>query len=99
MYPLEPMVNSEFLLKGILSEVFLEQVRIVENRIKMPKINVLSLSNIILPLPPLPEQHRIVARVNELMTLCDALKDRLNKAGTIQVQLADALVEKALNSA
>lgn len=99
MYPLESMVNSEFLLKGILSEVFLEQVRIVENRIKMPKINVLSLSNITLPLPPLPEQHRIVDKVDELMTLCDALKDRLSKAGTIQVQLADAIAEKALNSA
>jgi type I restriction enzyme S subunit len=77
----------------------LEQVRIVENRIKMPKINVLSLSNIMLPLPPLPEQHRIVAKVDELMTLCDAFKDRLNKADTIQVQLADAIVEKALNCA
>jgi type I restriction enzyme, S subunit len=52
-----------------------------------------------LPLPPLTEQHRIIAKVDELMTLCDALKDRLNKAGTIQVQLADAIVEKALNSA
>ena len=99
MYPLESMVNSEFLLKGILSEVFLEQVRIVENRIKMPKINVLSLSNIMLPLPPLSEQHRIVAKVDELMTLCDALKDRLNNAQNTQIQLADAISEKALNFA
>jgi type I restriction enzyme S subunit len=52
-----------------------------------------------IPLPPLPEQHRIVAKVDELMTLCDALKDRLSEAGTIQVQLADAIAEKILNCA
>lgn len=52
MYPLEAMVNSEFLLKIILSEVFLTQVRAAENRIKMPKLNVDSLSNILVPICP-----------------------------------------------
>ena len=49
-----------------------------------------------LPLPPLAEQHRIVAKVDELMTLCDTLKARLNNAQTTQVQLADAIVEQAV---
>jgi len=47
-------------------------------------------------LPPLEEQHRIVAKVDELMALCDQLKARLNDAQTTQLQLADALTEQAL---
>ena len=49
-----------------------------------------------LPLPPLAEQHRVVAKVDELITLCDILKARLNDAQTTQAQLADAIVEHAV---
>jgi type I restriction enzyme S subunit len=49
-----------------------------------------------IPFPPLTEQRRIVAKVNELMALCDTLKDRLNEAQTTQIQLADAIVEQAV---
>lgn len=49
-----------------------------------------------IPLPPLSEQHRIVAKVDELMALCDQLKSRLNDAQTTQLHLADALVEQAI---
>ncbi len=47
-------------------------------------------------IPPLAEQHRIVAKVDELMALCDALKARLADAQTTQVHLADAIVEQAV---
>ncbi len=43
-------------------------------------------------LPPLTEQYRIVAKVDELMAICDSLKERLNDAQTTQVQLADAIL-------
>lgn len=43
-------------------------------------------------LPPLTEQYRIVAKVDELMAICDSLKERLNDAQATQVQLADAIV-------
>lgn len=50
-------------------------------------------------LPPLAEQHRIVAKVDELMALCDQLKARLAEAQTTQLHLADALAEQALMEA
>jgi len=49
-----------------------------------------------IPVAPEKEQHRIVAKVDELTAICDTLKARLNKAQTTQVQLADAIVEKAV---
>jgi type I restriction enzyme S subunit len=48
-------------------------------------------------MPPLSEQHRIVAKVDELMAICDQLKARLTDVQTTQVHLADAVVECALN--
>jgi type I restriction enzyme S subunit len=54
------------------------------------------LRNYLFPLPPIAEQHRIVAKVDELMALCDTLKARLADAQTIQLHLADAIVEVAV---
>ncbi|MBL1261747.1 MAG: hypothetical protein COB33_014605 [Thiotrichaceae bacterium] len=45
-------------------------------------------------IPPLAEQHRIVAKADELMTFCDTLKNCINTAQTTQVQLADCLAEQ-----
>jgi type I restriction enzyme S subunit len=50
----------------------------------------------LLPIPPAAEQHRIVAKVDELMALCDVLKARLADAQTTQLHLADAIVERAV---
>lgn len=61
-----------------------------------PTLNIGLIRNAITPLPPLVEQHRIVAKVDELMALCDTLKARLNEAQTTQTQLADAIIAQAL---
>ncbi|MGS0577732.1 restriction endonuclease subunit S [Xanthomonas oryzae pv. oryzicola] len=48
-------------------------------------------------LPPLAEQHRIVAKVDQLMTLCDQLKSRFSEARRVHEHLAAALIGQALN--
>ena len=47
-------------------------------------------------LPPLAEQRRIVAKVDELMALGDQLKAQLAEARQQHAQLATALVEQAV---
>lgn len=49
-----------------------------------------------LALPPADEQHRIVAKLDQLMALCDQLKTRLTTARQIHERLAEALVEQAV---
>ena len=46
--------------------------------------------------PPTMEQHRIVAKVDELMALCDAIKARIQETQATQAYLADAIVEQAV---
>ncbi len=50
-----------------------------------------------LALPSPAEQQRIVAKVDELMVICDQLKSRLTEANQLQQKLADVLVEQATN--
>jgi len=47
-------------------------------------------------LPPVEEQRRIVAKVDELMAMCDVLKAELQESQTTQLQLADSIVEQAV---
>src|SRR5690554_1445152 len=49
-----------------------------------------------LPLPPLAEQHRIVAKVDELFALCDQLKAKLQAASETQIKLTEAIVQQTL---
>jgi type I restriction enzyme S subunit len=61
-------------------------------------INLEVLNNVLIPLPPLKEMHRIVARIAELRFLCSDLRNRLQQGRAIQSQLADALVSTAAHS-
>ncbi|MNR68994.1 EcoKI restriction-modification system protein HsdS [compost metagenome] len=54
------------------------------------------MKNMIVSVPPVAEQHRIVAKVDQLMVLCDQLKTRLNQARQLNEQLASTLVEQAV---
>lgn len=51
------------------------------------------------PLPPLAEQHRIVAKVDELMALCGQLETELAESRALQERLAATLIESALQAA
>jgi type I restriction enzyme S subunit len=55
--------------------------------------------NLVLPLPPLAEQHRIVAKVDELMALVDRLKADLAESRARHARLATTLIESALQAA
>ncbi|MES2675066.1 MAG: restriction endonuclease subunit S [Pseudomonadota bacterium] len=61
-----------------------------------PNLNVGKVSAIVIPLPPLAEQYRIVAKVEEIMAFCDSIKTNIRNAQISQLALADALVNSAL---
>jgi type I restriction enzyme S subunit len=57
-----------------------------------------SLKQFNFPLPPLAEQHRIVAKVDALMALCDVLEARLKERAGVQGKFADAVINSATES-
>ena len=92
--------NHAHVLDGISFE-FLRYLEVYINSIDLrpyltgmaqPKMNQAKMNSIPVPLPPLAEQHRIVAKVDTLMALCDALEARLKERAGVQGKLANSIV-------
>ena len=58
-----------------------------------------TLNDLAFPLPPLPEQERIVAKVDELMAVCDELENQLLEGSTKRARMLEAVLHEALHSA
>jgi len=98
MYPLDSLIDVHYLLFFILSDVFLDQAVKTDTRVAMPKINQAELNAIAVPVPPLAEQKRIVAKVDELMALCDRLEAQQQEQETRQTALARASLARFVDA-
>ena len=89
-------LSRKFLLHFFNSETCLEYMfdKQVDNA--RPNLSMGNIAKFLIPIPPLEEQNRIVAKVDELMTLCDQLKIRIAQTNKLQQKLADVLVEQAV---
>lgn len=81
-----------FLNSDIARKYFASSAKQTTN---LASINMTQLKNCLFPIPPLPEQSRIVVRVTELRALCQQLREKLTQARHTQTQLAQAWVEQA----
>jgi type I restriction enzyme S subunit len=83
---------GEFLVFYLGSPTFVKYVEGVQMGIAYPAINDKHFFSGLMPLPPLAEQHRIVDKVKELMTLCDELeKEKTSSLKTHQTLVAALL--------
>jgi type I restriction enzyme, S subunit len=59
-------------------------------------LHLVDLRKLPLPVPPLAEQRRIIAKVHELMALCDSLEASLTTGDYTRHRLLEALLAEAL---
>jgi type I restriction enzyme, S subunit len=57
------------------------------------------INRFVIPLPPLAEQHRIVRKIEELLTLCDLLEDQLTTRQAERHRLLKAALHTAISNA
>jgi type I restriction enzyme, S subunit len=88
-------VNTRFFMLVVMSRAMQQVIDDQATGMTARGIKAAKLKPLPLPVPPAAEQYRIVAKVDELMALCDALKARIADAATTQRHLADAIVERA----
>ena len=80
----------------LLTERAQEQMRGMSGATAVQALYLKDIRHCPLPLPPLAEQHRIVARVDALMALCDQLETSLTTTATTRSRLLEALLHEAL---
>ncbi|EJB8470175.1 restriction endonuclease subunit S [Enterobacter hormaechei] len=83
-----------FMQSAYVKEMLLSYAK---EAIGQASINQQQISNIVLPLPPVCEQRKIIEITNNLLVLISTLKSHLQSAQQTQLHLADALTDAALN--
>jgi type I restriction enzyme S subunit len=90
-----PGVDDDYLFLWINSPHFIEQIDPGRSN-GVPHISSKQVEAASILIPPLAEQHRIVAKVDELMALCDQLEQQLSQADQQRRRLLEAVLAEAL---
>ncbi len=90
--PHHDVVLAEYLRFAIRAPQIAQQFAGITLGVAQQKVSLGRFRCIALPLPPLAEQRRIVAKVDALMALVDALETRLATARTTATALLEAAV-------
>ena len=81
---------SSYLYLYLLAGKFLEQIELIGTA-GQDNISVTKSRSIIIPLPPVPEQNRIIEKSTQLMALCNTLEHHIDQATQKQTALLNAL--------
>lgn len=64
-------ILSEYFMQYLDAPLFFSQIRLYDNGTAQPNLAAKSLERFLIPLPPLEEQHRIVAKIEEILPYID----------------------------
>lgn len=87
-------LTPRYLMHAINSLTIREQMLAFGTGTTRFRISTSNISRVLCPIPPLPEQRRIVAKLDELMSLCDDLESRLAYAREKSSHLAASIVHQ-----
>ena len=90
----EANLNKLFLYNFLLQKT--REIKEAGHGISMIHMTKEKMEKLVVPLPPLAEQHRIVAKVDELMALCDRLEASLTTSDQTRTRLLEATLAEAL---
>ena len=87
-------VQSKFLLLRVLSDTWSGFLSTFYTGATIKHLTGKALASYYFPLPPLAEQHRIVAKVDELMALCDLLEANIRNKNDTAARYTEAIVQQ-----
>jgi type I restriction enzyme S subunit len=90
-------VFAQYIKRFLESPMYWEQLYAQSQGTGQPNVNATSLKQIVMPLPAQAEQHRIVAKVDELMDICDKLEHFISQVQAKRQHFMEAVLHKIAN--
>jgi len=91
----QDLVDSKYILRFFMSPAGQSLLVAGSNAVAQPNVNATTISQFIIPIPPLAEQQEIVRRVEGLFALADQLEQRLAQARKLVEKLTPSLLARA----
>ncbi|GIU70430.1 MAG: type I restriction endonuclease EcoAI subunit S [Candidatus Woesearchaeota archaeon] len=96
MTPIGEYIMPEYLYYNLKGRYY--EIRDITGRKQRRGLNMGIVGSLIFSIPPFNEQKRIVEKVNELMSLCNTLEEKLKQKEAEAVRLVGAVVNEITNS-
>ncbi|MBK1640425.1 hypothetical protein CKO12_00710 [Chromatium okenii] len=93
---LSTVIDPRFAYYFLISPLGREQIFKFDNGSAQPNLSATNVKKYWVPIPPLAEQKRIVAKVDQLLALVDQLEQHHNAARSTAAQLLEAVVRELI---
>lgn len=94
------IINQDWLIKAMQSNLVQQQIKNVTTKVGQPKLAINKIQMIVIPIPPLAEQRRIVKKIEELLPLVNRYEKAWNKLEEINkkfpLDMQKAILQEAI---
>lgn len=92
-------ILSEYFMRYLDAPLFFSQIRLYDNGTAQPNLAAKSLEQFLIPLPPLEEQHRIVAKIEKILPYIDQYDKAYTKLETFNKKFPENMKKSILQMA
>ena len=92
-------INHNYIVYVLKSIYIDEYINNATFGVKMPRVSTETMINLLIPLPPLAEQRRIVAKIEELMPLVEEYDKAQTQLDALEAKLPERLKKSILQEA
>ncbi len=87
--------ENKYLLRFLLTDKFVRYATQNMSGVQHPRVNYQTISQYISPLPPLPEQHKIVEEIEKRFTVADEVEKTVEQSLKQAERLRQSILKKA----
>lgn len=92
-------IDAEYIIMFLKSPFVDNYINSITYGVKMPRVGTDTMVSLLVPLPPLSEQHRIVEKIDELLPFINEYDEKEKQLTTLNATFPDSLKKSILQQA